>query len=107
MELRDEFAREVMKEMNWTSDPERLKDCAEACYAIADAMMAARGVAAPPEGSWIVWSGGYECPVPKGAKFSIRFRCGEENNAAMGGIWDWTHDDESDDYGIIAYRIDK
>lgn len=101
MELRDEFAREVMKEMNWTSDPEQMKVCAETCYAIADAMMAARG------DGWIEWSGGDECPVPEGAKFSIRFRCGIEDNAAMGGIWDWTHDDESDDYGIIAYRIDK
>jgi len=35
MELRDEFAREVMKEIEWTADPEYLKVCAKACYTIA------------------------------------------------------------------------
>lgn len=34
MELRDEFAREAMKEMNWTSDPEHMKGCYAIAYRI-------------------------------------------------------------------------
>lgn len=103
MELRDEFAREAMKEMNWTSTvPTNLKVCAEACYAIADAMMAARGDV------WVTWSGG-ACPVPVGTECSVRFRCGEERVilAYDDRGWDWTDKDESSLYDIIAYRIDK
>lgn len=106
MELRDEFAREAMRQITWKFD-DTWEANAKVCYAIADAMMAARGTATPSYGEWIEWSGGDECPVPEGAKFSIRFRCGEEDNAAVGGIWDWTWDEEPNGYDIIAYRIDK
>lgn len=101
MELRDEFAREAMKEMNWTSDPEHMKGCAETCYAIADAMMAARG------DWWIEWSGGDECPVPSGVKFHIRLRSGDEWLCERADFLDWTHEVEPNDYDIVAYRIDK
>lgn len=111
MELRDYFAAQALFGYMSTSFPaEWLKTTpmeendltiAEHCYAIADAMMAARCDV------WIEWNGGDECPVPDGKNFSIRFRCGKEDNAALGGIWDWTHEVEPNDYDIVAYRIDK
>lgn len=97
MELRDEFAREAMKEMNWTSDPEHMNGCAETCYAIADAMMAAR------DGGWIEWRGGAECPVPSGVKFHVRLRSGDEGIGYPELRWD-----SLGLFGdIVAYRIDK
>ncbi len=38
--LRDRFAIEAMKQMNWSGDI--VDQCAEACFVVADAMLAAR-----------------------------------------------------------------
>lgn len=119
IELRDYFAGKAMQailslgvDYDYTSKPEGLtvkQAIAADAYAVADAMLAERGVrrGLPDADGWIEWGGG-DCPVPKGTLVDVKHRDGEVYFNVLAGIpgcaEDWTHE-HTNKRDIVRYRM--